>query len=316
MSSDNKFVIMLEITSGMSERLLFNMDSLKDDNIVAMMDEINNVIWLWMGKNTGLVQRRGSMRAARSLKAYGHEIGNYIVGRKLSDVLDVRGDSIESDPEQKGRFEKILSILNAEHSLKFDGVLAEYVGVGSGKSNIKYGLTTEQRSELVKAALAAPTAGDDTRKIEQIVGDFRPPPPPESSTAKVIPKYQKNASSAPIPTPPKPAQPTPPTPAAPTKTVTIQQRTDIDENILGEIKGSILINAILSKINEVFVGVTKNSDGSNTYSIEGPNGETCKFNLIGSNINFLPGSWEKIDPNLKQDIQKLFLERVQLILKK
>ncbi|MFX0136283.1 MAG: hypothetical protein ACFFDN_21765 [Candidatus Hodarchaeota archaeon] len=308
MSTDSKFVIMLEITSGMSERLLFNMESLKDDNIVAIMDEINNVIWLWMGKNTGLVQRRGSMRAARSLKAYGHEIGNSIVGRKLSDVLDVRGDSIESDQQQKERFEKILNLFNTEHSLKFEGVLAEYIGIGAGKSNIKYGLTTEQRSELVKAALAAPTAGDDTRKIEQIVGDFRPPPPPESSTAKVIPKYQEDTSSAPIPTPP--------TPAAPTKTVTIQQTTAIDEKILGEIKGSILLNAILSKINEVFVGVTKNADGSNTYSIEGPNGETCKFNIKGSNISFLPGSWEKIDPKLKQDIQKIFSDRLQLVIRK
>ncbi|MFX1450703.1 MAG: hypothetical protein ACFFCM_07675, partial [Promethearchaeota archaeon] len=77
MSTDSKFVIMLEITSGVSERLPFNIESLKDDNIVAIMDEIHDVIWLWMGKNTGLVQRRGSMRAARSLKAYGHEISPY-----------------------------------------------------------------------------------------------------------------------------------------------------------------------------------------------------------------------------------------------
>ncbi len=312
MSTDSKFVIMLEITSGVSERLLFNMESLKDDNIVAIMDEIHDVIWLWMGKNTGLVQRRGSMRAARSLKAYGHEISPYIVGRKLKDVLDVRGDSIESDAEQKQRFEQVLNLFNTEHNLKFEGVLAEYTGIGAGASNIKYGLTTEQRSELVKAALAAPTAGDDTRKIEQIVGDFRPPPPPESSTAKVIPKYQENVSSVPIKTAPKPVSPTP---ATPTKTVTIQQRAPIDENVLGEIKGSILINAILSKFNELFVGVSKSPDGSKTYSIEGPNGETCKFNIKGSNLSFLPGSWEKIAPNIKQEIQKLFLDRVQLLIK-
>ena len=100
------------------------------------------------------------------------------------------------------------------------------------------------------------------------------------------------------------------------KPVTIQQRTDIDDDILGEIKGSILINALLSKINELFVGVSKNSDGSKTYSIEGPNGESCKFNIKGSNISFLPGSWEKIAPNIKQDIQKLFLDRVQLLIRK
>lgn len=297
MSTDNKFVIMLEITSGMSKRLPYSMESLKDDNIVAIMDEIHDYIWLWMGKNTGLVQRRGSMRAARSLKAYGHEIGPSIVGRKLKDVLDVRGDAIETDPEQKQRFETILSLFSLNFSLKFDDVLAEYSGVGAGSSNIKYGLTTEQRSELVKAALAAPTAGDDTRKIEQIVGDFRPPPPPESSTATVVPKYQQQSSSVPIP---KPA---------------VQPGSSIDEALIGEIKGAILINSFLMKVKEIFLGYKKNSDGSSTYILEGPNGETCKYKIKGSNIDFLPGSWANVDPNIKQEIQKNFLDRVKILLK-
>ncbi|MHA1380315.1 MAG: hypothetical protein ACTSRG_18270 [Candidatus Helarchaeota archaeon] len=294
---DNKFVIMLEITSGMSKRLPFSMDSLKDDNIVAIMDEIHEYIWLWMGKNTGLVQRRGSMRAARSLKAYGHEIGPSIVGRKLKDVLDIRGDAIETDPEQQERFETILSLFNQKYSLKFENVLAEFSGIGGGKSNIKYGLTTEQRSELVKAALAAPTAGDDTRKIEQIVGDFRPPPPPESSTATVIPKYQQVAPSI---SEPKPV---------------IQTEMGFDETLVGEIKGAILVNAFLNKIHEVFLGYKKNPDGSSTYTLEGPNGETCKYQIKGSKINFLPGAWENVEQNKKQEIQKIFLDRVKLLFK-
>ena len=301
MSEDSKFVIMLEITSGMSTRLPFALGSLKDDNIVAIMDEIHEVIWLWMGKNTGLVQRRGSMRAARSLKAYGHEIGPSIVGRKLNDVIDVRGDAVESDPDQKDRFEKILTLFNLEHSLKFDDVLAEYRGLGGGKSNIKYGLTTEQRSELVKAALAAPTAGDDTRKIEQIVGDFRPPPPPESSTAAVIPKYQPETSSVPVP---KPS----------IQSKILQPRIAMDENTMGDIKAAILINAVLSEINEIFLGLKKNPDGSTTYSIEGPNGEICKYTIKGSQINFSPRSWDNVDPKIKQDIQKIFLDQVKLLL--
>ena len=247
-----------------------------------------------MGKNTGLVQRRGSMRAARSLKAYGHEIGQSIVGRKLKDVVDVRGDAIETVPDQKEKFEKILSLFQQEFSLKFDGVLAEFKGLGAGASNIKYGLTTEQRDQLVKAALAAPTAGDDVREIEQIVGDFRPPPPPESSTASVIPKYQESPSSTTVAT-------------------TTPVSKAIDDKTLGEIKGAILVNSFLTKINEVFVGFKRNSDGSSTYTLEGPTGETCKINIKGSNINFLPGYWENVDPNIKREIQNIFLNRVKLL---
>ncbi|MHA1383351.1 MAG: hypothetical protein ACTSR3_06300 [Candidatus Helarchaeota archaeon] len=299
MSLDSKFVIMLEISSGMSKRLPYSMESLRDDNIVAIMDEIHDVIWLWMGKNTGLVQRRGSMRAARSLKAYGHEVGPSIVGRKLKDVLDVRGDAIETDPEQKNRFETILNLFNQEFTLKYEDALAEYRGIGAGKSNIKYGLTTEQRDQLVKAALAAPTAGDDTRKIEQIVGDFRPSPPPESSTASVIPKYKQTLTTT------KPI----------TQSITVQKGTQIDESLIGEIKGSILMSSFLSKINEIFVGYKKNSDGSSTYTLEGPNGETCKYTIKESKINFLSGSWENINPSVKQEIQEMFLNRVKLIFK-
>lgn len=317
MSENSKFVIMLEITGGVSKRLFFSLDSLKDDNIVAIMDEIHEVIWLWMGKNTGLIERRGAMRAARSLKAYGHEIGQSIVGRKLNEPLDIRGEAIESEQEQKERYETVSSLFQQDFSLKYDDVLAEFKGLGFKSSNLKYGLTTEQRNELVKAALASPSAGDDSRAIEEIVGEFQAAPPEESSTASIIPKQKVSSIPTPSKKPIKAQQKTPsiPVPTPSSKPAVIKQKIELDENTQGDIKAAILINAVLSKINEIFVGVKKNADGSSTYSLEGPNGETCKYTIKGSKINFLPGSWENIDQDTKQDIQKLFLDRIKLILR-
>jgi hypothetical protein len=45
------------------------------NNIVAVMDELHEVIWLWMGKNTGLIMRRGSMRQKSRERGQGAPTG-------------------------------------------------------------------------------------------------------------------------------------------------------------------------------------------------------------------------------------------------
>lgn len=297
MSKDAKFAIMLLIDEGMSHRLPFKMENLKDDNIVAVIDEINNKLWVWMGKSTGLVQRRGSMRAARSLKAYGHEIANSVIGRNLDDVIDIRGDSLETDPEQQNRFNVIMNLVNTPHTFKIDDVLAQYDAVELGSSNIKYGLTTEQRSNLVKAALASPSAGDDSRKIEEIVGEFRPAPPPESSTAKVIPKYAQPGS---VPTAPIPQAVSPPRPS-------------IDARTAGDLRAGLVITSILSEINEVFLGVSSQANNVRLFKVEGPNGEICKFTVEGESVKFQEGSWQGVDPNQKNKIQQMIVEKSKFL---
>ena len=325
-----KCAILLEISSGAAKRLPFSTESLKDDNVVAIMDEIHEVIWLWMGQNTGLVMRRGSMRAARSLKAYGHEIGPAIVGRKLKDVIPVDGLRIDSDPEEKSKFEKILSLFTREHTIKAD-VLAEFVVTADVIQHKYYGLSKSQRDDLVQAAISAPSAGDDARKIEEIVGEFRPSVPKESSTASVVPKV------APKPAPPPVVKPTPPPapkveitppPMLTTETFEIPDNlpgsssfeipADIpeimpEEALLGEIKAAIVMTSVLSEYSDIFIGL-KSEGGHKVFKLEGPEGLICQFSLDQSKIQFLPGSWEKVDPTIKRNIQKLFIERVKKLL--
>jgi len=224
MSGAVKCAILLEISSGTAKRLPFSTESLSDDNIVAIMDELHEVIWLWMGKNTGLIMRRGSMRVARSLKAYGHEIGPSIVGRKLKDVIAIDGLKIETDSEEKANFDKVISLFTQDHTIRFD-FLAEFQIEGIVEQPAYYGLSKSQRDGLVQAAIAAPSAGDDTRKIEDIVGKFQVEVPPESSTAAVLskptpPKPTVKPSISSTISPPKPttklgtSPPSPPKPAA------------------------------------------------------------------------------------------------------
>ncbi|MHA1131825.1 MAG: hypothetical protein ACTSQI_01190 [Candidatus Helarchaeota archaeon] len=347
MSQTTKCAILLEISSGAASRLPFDASSLKDDNVVAIMDELHEVIWLWMGKNTGLVMRRGSMRAARSLKAYGHEIGPSIVGRKLKDVVPVDGLKIESDPTEKAKFEKILSLFTREHEIKAD-VLAEYQVLAQIEQPKYYGLSKTQRDDLVAAAIAAPSAGDDTRKIEEIVGEFRPSISEQSSTATVVPKNVLKPTPPPTTTPtfsipespppapatisttppgPPPAPVVSPPPVVATETIEIPddipaatpeipvKATPIteDDELIGEVKGAIVITSILSEYSDIFIGVKKEGN-KKIFTIESQDGLIAKYALDKSKIQFLQGSWDKISADQKRRIQKLFIDRVKKLL--
>ena len=352
MSQAVKCAILLEITSGAAKRLPFATESLTDENIVAILDELHEVIWLWMGRSTGLVMRRGSMRAARSLKAYGHEIGNAIVGRKLKDVIAIDGLKINSDPEEKSRFDQVISLFTREHEIKYD-FLAEYQVLVQVEQKAYYGLSKSQRDDLVAAAISSPSAGDDSRKIEEIVGQYRSNMPSESSSAEVNSKSPPKPALKPEVVPPvstpkpvvkieaHPVSPPKPTikmevvpPVSPPKPATKAEISNldisetefieipeekpaapspkpaIDEITIGEVKAAIVISSVLSEINDVFLGV-RTEGGQKIYTVEGPEGAICKFALEKSKIQFLPGSWEKVDPDKKRKIQQLFIDRVK-----
>ena len=291
---------MLQITSGSSERLPYSMDSLADDKVVAIMDEIHKVIWLWMGSNTGLVQRRGAMRVAQSLKTYGHEIGPTIVGRNLEDVISVDAKKIftGNDPLMKGRYEKIKELFDQDFNIEAD-VLAVYKSVSLDDQPSYYGLSREQRDNLVQAAIDAPTVGDDDREIEQIVGQYRPPPEKSSLEIPVTP-IAPAPTSAPAPTPaPAPIE---------------EPVMEITDDLLGEVKASIVISSVLAELNDIFVSSIVDDNGKKEYFIENADGLVCKFLVDGSNIRFRPDSWELIDNNTKRSIQKIFIDRTKKLL--
>ncbi|MBD3229060.1 MAG: hypothetical protein GF329_12805 [Candidatus Lokiarchaeota archaeon] len=274
MSETTKYAIMLKIESGSSERLPFSLDSLKSDLVVAVIDEVHKVIWLWTGANTGLVQRRSAMRVAQSLKTYGHSIGPTIVGRNLDDVLAVDERKIETDSLMKGRYGKITQLFQMEYNIEAD-VLAVFKSIGTDAQPSYYGLSREQRDNLVQAAIESHSAGDDEREIEEIVGQYRPPP--EKSEQEMV------------------------------------EVSTVDDALLGDIKASIVISSVLTEINDLFISVNK-SDGHNEYIIENADGVVCKFIVEGSNIKFKSGSWDIVDKNTKTKIQKVFIDRTKKLL--
>ncbi|HUX99402.1 MAG TPA: hypothetical protein VMV49_07595, partial [Candidatus Deferrimicrobium sp.] len=86
-----------------------------------------------------------------------------------------------------------------------------------------------------------------------------------------------------------------------------------EEALLGEIKAAIVMTSVLSEYSDIFIGL-KSEGGHKVFKLEGPEGLICQFSLDQSKIQFLPGSWEKVDPTIKRNIQKLFIERVKKLL--
>ena len=281
MAETIKYCIMLKIIQGNSDRLPFSLDSLKSDIVVAIIDEVHNVLWLWMGANTGLVQRRGAMRVAQSLKTYGHTIGPTIVGRNSDDVISVDEKKIQTDSLMGGRYEKVQSLFQMDFSIDAD-VLAVFKTTSLDSQPSYYGLSKGQRDNLVEAAISAPSVGDDQRNIEEVIGQYRPSP-----------TFQESS-----------------TPESTVKTVV--KPTDV---LIGDVKASIVISSILTQLNDIFVGVSDDPSGKKIYTIENADGVICKFSIDGTNIKFLPGSWDKIDKNSMMLIQKVFIERTKILLK-
>ncbi|MHA1269752.1 MAG: hypothetical protein ACTSPY_08215 [Candidatus Helarchaeota archaeon] len=286
MSETTKYCIMLKITQGKSDRLTYKIENLRDSDVVAIMDEVHGVIWLWMGSNTGLVQRRGAMRVAQSLKTYGHTIGPTIVGKSLSDVVHIDGRTINSDSVMAGRFNKVKELFQIDHNIEAD-VLGVYKAFSTDTQPSYYGLSKEQRDNLVQAALSTPAVGEDDRSIEEIVGQYRPPP----STKET----------------PAPA-PTPAVSSAPSTEL-------ISDELVGDVKASIIISSVLTQLNDLFVSVGSGEGGKKIYTVENADGLVCKFQVDGTNIKFLPGSWELVDKESKTKIQKVFIDRTKLLLK-
>ena len=171
-TSSKKFCMLLEITEGISTPLPFNADSLREDNIVAILDEVHEKLWVWLGTNTGLIKRRGGMRVARSVKRYGKDFGNHNVGKFLDVIETIDGKKIND--EDKDKFQTILELFSIKHDMDPTGKLATYIISGDLGKRTYYGLTAKQRDKLVQEAISASSAGDDDRRIEQIVGQYRP----------------------------------------------------------------------------------------------------------------------------------------------
>jgi hypothetical protein len=125
----DKFVLLLEFSSGIIEPLPLSVGTLTEDRIVIVIDEIKERVWLWQGTTTTLVERRAAQRKARSLVSAGYQLGPYRIGRDVTDIEIIDGDILD-DPEIKGYYDQLVHTLSQKFKIT-EGVLGRFSGTPS-----------------------------------------------------------------------------------------------------------------------------------------------------------------------------------------
>ena len=125
----DKFVLLLEFSSGIIEPLPLSAEALQPDRIIIAIDELKEKVWLWQGAATSLVERRAAQRKARSIVSAGYQLGPYRIGRDVSGIEIIEGDILE-EPDVKTLFDQLQHTLAQKFQLT-DGVLGRFGGTPS-----------------------------------------------------------------------------------------------------------------------------------------------------------------------------------------
>jgi hypothetical protein len=117
MSQGKSFFMMFTVLEGgVIEAIEFNKDKLTPDQSIIVMDEENQIVWLWHGKKRALVPRRMALRQAQSLKGHGYQAGNAILGRDLNTLIEIDDRKVGREPESTENNEKFINVLNCQFS--------------------------------------------------------------------------------------------------------------------------------------------------------------------------------------------------------
>ncbi|MCP4762512.1 MAG: hypothetical protein GY870_12090 [archaeon] len=270
---------------GVSTPVDWGDQNLTPDNIVMAIDEESLCVWLWYGKNRGLVSRRTAMRQAQSLKGHGYTIGKSLIGRGMNEIVEIDSRKIGRVPEEDEKNNKFMSLL--KKPITNVGNCVVTFGDGAADSNQ---FEANMKSKSTPASAPAPKP----QKAEPVV---MPKPksvaPPKSTSA--ISEYDESSVTV-----PEPAS-TPVSKPEVTKPVITTSKDDAQMGLV--------IMAVLSEFKDIWA--SKKEDGS--IAIEQMDGKVCHFLIEGGKVKFKPGSFNEIDPALKETIQKKFFDLIKIL---
>ncbi|MHA1794443.1 MAG: hypothetical protein ACTSVI_17540 [Promethearchaeota archaeon] len=258
-----------------------------DDNIIIVLDEYNQLVWIYYGRRNGIVTKRKAYRQADSLRGHGYTIGNSIIGRNLTGIVEIDQRKIERLPDEKDKWERLQKLFTLAHHEK---VIEECVALGEYSS--------------------APARSPAPKPEPEPTPAPEPAPKPEPTPAPA-PKPEPEPTPAPAPTP-KP-EPTPDSIDIPEEYKGIEETfsTSEETKLQGveyitkddEIKAGNLIMAILRYFSDIYI-----SKKGNHFTIESLEVGVCQFTIVDGKIKFSKDSFKELDPDMKKNIQKAFIE--------
>lgn len=172
----DKFVLLLEFSSGIIDPLPLSAEVLTEDRIVIAIDEIKERVWLWQGASTTLVERRAAQRKARSLVSAGYQLGPYRIGRDVTDIEIIDGDILD-DPDIKGYYDQLVHTLSQKFKIT-EGVLGRFSGTPSPVPPPTETVSAPSPAQAAEPAEKSAPAPEEVTKIA----------PAPSTTEAVAPK--------------------------------------------------------------------------------------------------------------------------------
>jgi hypothetical protein len=281
------------LEGGVSEPISWGKENLTNERSIIILDESNQVVWLWHGSMQGLVARRTALRQAESLKGHGYTVGKSIIGRDIKSIREIDQRKIGRDPTTDAQYAELEKLLNRE-SKELENFVVTFE-------------LMEKEPSPVKKIREEPVVSEPIKKVEPIrvveTEPIKKEPTPivskpeikQASEYDVEPIIEQEVESFEVKLP---TIETKPAPSVPKLSLELEAKI-----------GFVLVG-IMEHYDDIWV--SKKSDGS--YSVEMMDGPICSFKVTeGSKISFSSDSFKGISTNVKTEIQKRFVELGKLI---
>ena len=283
------------LEGGVSEPISWGKENLTNERSIIILDESNQVVWLWHGSMQGLVARRTALRQAESLKGHGYTVGKSIIGRDIKSIREIDQRKIGRDPTTDEQYAELEKLLNRDCK-ELENFVVTFELIEKEPSPMKKIREEPVVSEPIRIVEPEPIRVVETEPIKKEPAPIVSKPEiKQASEYDVEPTIEQEAESFEVKLP-----------TIETKTAPSVPKLSLEL----EAKIGFVLVGIMEHYDDIWV--SKKGDGS--YSVEMMDGPICSFKVTeGSKISFSSDSFKGISTNVKTEIQKRFVELGKLI---
>jgi hypothetical protein len=294
-----EFALMFNVLEGgVVDPIKWSKENLTPERSIIVLDESSQAVWLWHGSKQGLVARRTALRQAESLKGHGYTVGKSIIGRDIKKIEEIDQRKIGRVPETDKVNQEFEEVLNRKFKELENFVVSfSTTGIEAVETKVAAQPTPKPEPKLVSTLESKPISTPEPKPA--VIPETKPvasAPTPNASKGAVASEYETD-------------EPLPSSKPASVAEVQLPELKKGVEKPSEEAKVAFVLKAVLDHFTDIWV--SKKSDGS--YAVEMMDGPVCQFSIKEGTIKFSNNSFSGINPNIKTEIQKKFVELSKLI---
>ncbi len=278
------------LEGGVVDPIKWGKENLIPERSIIVLDESSQAVWLWHGSKQGLVARRTALRQAESLKGHGYTVGKSIIGRDIKKIEEVDQRKIGRDPETDKVNQAFEEVLGRKFK-ELDNFVVTFstTGVEAAETKVAAQPTPKPEPKPVSTPEPKPAITPEPKPVVSA-------PASTASKGAVASEYE---TEEPLPSSKPPSD----------ATVQLPELKKGEEKPTEEAKVAFVLKAVIDYFSDIWV--SKKSDGN--YAVEMMDGPVCQFSIKEGTVKFSNNSFSGINPNIKNSIQKKFVELSKLL---